>query len=175
MKDPLKKKQIVQFLFPYVNRGDNTQDPTNPGSGSSSGFPIPPTPPTINPELYQITNQEEFDEYCKGLCFISFLDTSDEMHENYISLLDEVANNYPKFSVSWIDGPESGSFKDEFRLPDGYPQALILQKKKLKYRVFTGAFEEELISEFLDSAISGRGRTATLDKIPSFSQTKEDL
>jgi len=77
-----------------------------------------------------------------------------------------MAKKHPKIRTIWLDGTKHSDFKDGFSLPDGLPQGLILQKKKLKYRIFTGAFEEELIDEFFEMISQGRGRTATLAQIP---------
>jgi protein disulfide-isomerase A6 len=168
---PISKNELKEFIMPFASDFMNRRN-----SKPKEDLKTQKTEPIV-PELHQVNNQEEFDKACKphGLCFIVFMDPSDESHGNYISLLETIVNKYPSFAIIWIDGTLHQFFKQGFKLPDGFPQAVLLQRKKMKYRIFTGAMEEELIDEYFEIALSGKGRTALLTKIPSFDAPKEDL
>jgi len=167
----IERKPIIEFLSPFAANYYKQQQQQQQSEEPKEKYE------EITPELHYIQNQEDFDENCRstGLCYIVFLDPSNEENEKYITLLEAMVTKHPKFSIMWVDGPTHLNFAKGFSLPDGFPQAVLLQKKHLKYRVFTGAFEEELIDEFFDMAVSGKGRTATLSKLPSFEEKKEDL
>jgi len=174
---PNQKSELKEFLQPFasfVPPFNQKAPPTRPAHEDLKAQQQEP----IIPELHHVTNQEDFDKACKpqGLCFIVFLDPSSESNQNYISLLEHIVDKYPSFVILWLDGTVNQHFLQGFNIPDGFPQAVLLQRKKMKYRVFTGAFEEELIDEFFELALAGQGRTALLSRMPTFEpKKKEDL
>jgi len=126
-------------------------------------------------ELHQINSQDDYDKYCSkfGLCFIAFLDPTDPENNKYIELLNGVVDKFKTLNTVWLNGPENAQFASKFPLADGFPQAVILHRRKLKVRVMKSAWEEELINEFVDNTLAGKGRTLGMDADPKFAEKQE--
>lgn len=91
-----------------------------------------------------------------------------------LKVLDDIKTKFPSFRIIWLDGPQNESFKAQFNLADGYPQAVLITRSKLVSRPMRSAFDSELIIEFLKIAKEGKGKRFTkLDSDPKFE--KSDL
>jgi protein disulfide-isomerase A6 len=152
------KQEISQFLIPFASQRNTPQEPPKAQEEKRE------------PELHYVTDQESFDKSCRdtGLCFIAFLDPESDSHDSHIQVMNNMLKSFPSVRFMWLNGPSNVDFGSPFRLSDGYPQAVILQKKKLKYKNFLGAFDAEQISEFVEMILKGKGRIASLDALPKF-------
>ena len=95
-----------------------------------------------------------------------------------MSLLEKLVANpkYASLRFVWLDGIKHAGFKSSFFTADGCPQLIAYQKKSMRVRYFKSGFEEGLLTEFADTVLTGKGRTAALDADPQFPKdTKKEL
>jgi len=114
--------------------------------------------------------------YQLGLCLITFLDPEAEEQQSFIDTLNELVKKFPSIQIMWLDGNKHKQFKSAFGIAEGYPQAVAYQRKAKRYRIFTGGFDVELLSEFLEFVQAGskKGRISVLSEDPVVGNDEKD-
>ncbi|XP_065175338.1 protein disulfide-isomerase A6-like [Sycon ciliatum] len=122
------------------------------------------------PKVEQLVGQESF-EACteKQLCTVAFLphilDSGAEGRNNYITLLQSMADKYKArpFGWLWSEGAVQTKLEEAVDVGGfGYPALVTISAKKLKYAPLRGAFSKTGINEFLQAVTIGRGSTQAI-------------
>jgi protein disulfide-isomerase A6 len=163
----LKHDLIWNFLKPFAKEFSAEQS-----HQSQSNERKEPEP--IRPVREEIVDQETFNSSClsgNSNCVVAFLDPENsepEEHEKYIVILESLQQKKgQQFHFVWLNGFRQTDFIQTFNLFSGFPQLIVLNHKKRSAAQFVGPFEEEYISDFLDSILRGSKRGIQLERIPS--------
>jgi len=167
-------KELVSFITKFAH--PVTEEDLQPKKKAKTKQP---SPPQKESKLHHVTDQESFDSVCfqLGLCLITFLDPEAEEQQSFLDTLNEIVKKFPSVQTMWLDGNKHKDFKSAFGIAEGYPQAVAYQRKAKRYRIFTGGFDVELLSEFLELVQAGskKGRISVLNEDPAVDDGKEEL
>jgi protein disulfide-isomerase A6 len=155
---------LTKFLEPHALPAKQPveEEPKSKSKSKPAAEPVPEPEPETG-EIFDIRDQASFDTRCVnkgGLCAIALLDpenTDEPDHVKYVATLQKLGEKWKgKFRIMYMDGPAQKDFTKQLDTPQQYPNLVVLNPRKLRYTPFMGAFEEEAISDFLDSVLLGK-------------------
>jgi len=120
------------------------------------------------PEALEAVSTKVVENQCKEhpLCVIAFLphilDCDAACRNGHISDLNKLGDKYKKKSWGWLWAEAMAQPKLEEAVDVGgfgYPAAVVLSHKKMKYSTLTGSFSFDGLNEFLRDLSYGKGRT----------------
>ncbi|KAF9907231.1 protein disulfide isomerase (PDI) protein [Linnemannia zychae] len=181
----LKHELILDFLSEHAGlpkKGGAAK--SSPAASSSTPAPKPVVV-EFNPNIDQVTTQEDFKKLClskeRGNCVIAFLivepeyEESVKMHEENLETLRQVKKKAHEagkgLDILWMDALDKRvvTLKEQFQVSQDIPGLLLINPGKKAYVPFIGRFDVEGIEEWLSDASNGRARAvaykfeATLD------------
>eukprot|EP00200_Dunaliella_tertiolecta_P006573 CAMPEP_0202346832 /NCGR_PEP_ID=MMETSP1126-20121109/5451_1 /ASSEMBLY_ACC=CAM_ASM_000457 /TAXON_ID=3047 /ORGANISM="Dunaliella tertiolecta, Strain CCMP1320" /LENGTH=437 /DNA_ID=CAMNT_0048938291 /DNA_START=34 /DNA_END=1347 /DNA_ORIENTATION=- len=122
------------------------------------------------PEVHELSGPDVWEKECMGsdgeapkqLCFLAFLpdilDSKAAGRNAYISTMKKVAEKYKDrpFSYLWAQGGSQPELESSVGVGGfGYPALVALKPKDGRYSPFQSAFEQQHITEFVDSIRKG--------------------
>lgn len=120
------------------------------------------------PELFEITNEDTFNEACEGkpLCVVSvlphILDCDAKCRNSFLTTLKEMGDKYKKkmWGWTWAEGGAQPKLEECLEIGGfGYPAMALVNFKKMKFSILKGSFSNDGINEFLRDISYGRGQT----------------
>lgn len=128
----------------------------------------------IDPEVYEIHNQKQFDSNCQGqtICIVSFLpniyDSSASQRNGYLEKLLSVAKKNRKnpFVFFWLQAGDQLDLEKELNLGFGFPAVVAIAPSKNKVSIMKGSYDQ--LDSFLSDLIIGKAVLDDLKQKPAF-------
>jgi len=158
----LNAADLINFLNPFAKPKPPPKR-QQPPKDKSQPPPAAPKEPEIPPELHHVSTQEQFEKVCynqTGNCVVTFFLPEEEEHEKYLSIYNEVFDNFKKqFHFVWLDGIKQDRLLNYFNLRSGFPATVVINSKKNRFINYIGAFDKEALTTFLKGILNGNKRT----------------
>ena len=127
----------------------------------------------IEPEVYELTGKDVFDEHCGGkrICIVSFLphilDSGADGRNRYLETLKSVVKSKAKlgFRFLWTASGSQPKLEKAMGLEFGFPAVVAVNQEKALFSLHTGAFSSRGIGGFCEGLMSGRAKTAPLSAL----------
>jgi len=91
-------------------------------------------------ELYTVENEEQWNKACpnspRGICFLAFLNPSDELHVQYTEILKNIAEKHAQLHVSYVNREKLPNFSNSFNIGEMNPQVVVFQRGTLRVKKF---------------------------------------
>jgi protein disulfide-isomerase A6 len=116
----------------------------------------------IEPDIFEIYKQEEFDNNCSGsntICLVNFLpniyDSDANQRNQYIESIKQAAkkNRSKPIKHFWLQAGDQLDIENQLNLGFGYPATVAISPSKKKAAIMKGSFSAKELSNFMESKL----------------------
>eukprot|EP01025_Chloroclados_australasicus_P006654 TRINITY_DN12126_c0_g1_i7.p1 TRINITY_DN12126_c0_g1~~TRINITY_DN12126_c0_g1_i7.p1 ORF type:complete len:528 (+),score=88.55 TRINITY_DN12126_c0_g1_i7:206-1585(+) len=121
----------------------------------------------------EVSAQEDFRESCLeagGICVIGLFDPQVPNFEEYLEILQDVADKRPNDPLRfiWVDAAKQPQFRESFQVSIGQlPTVVAYSGKKDRFGILFATYTEQHIGEMLDGVMRGSVATTPTVSVPS--------